>query len=51
MPVTTLVVLLRMHWGIYPIDRMLFLLFTLGRERSGLALKVVSAFWEGDPLV
>ena len=51
MPVATPEVPLKMHWGIYPIDCALFLLFTLGRERSGLALKVVRAFWEGGPLV
>ena len=42
---------LKMHWEIYPIDRTSFLLFTLRRESSGLALKVVRAFWEGEPLV
>ena len=51
MPVATPEVPLRMHWGIYPIDRALFLLFTLRRESLGLALRVVRAFWEGEPLM
>ena len=49
MPVATPEVSLRMHWGIYPIDRALFLLFTLRRESSGLAQKVVRAFGRGSP--
>ena len=51
MPVATPEVPLRMHWGIYPVDSALFLLFTLRRESSGLAQEVVRAFWEGEPLV
>ena len=29
----------------------LFLLFTLRRESSGMALRIVRAFWEGEPLI